>query len=797
MPELPKHYDFVARETYWQKFWETEKIFVFDAKNKKPVYSIDTPPPTISGRMHIGHAFSYAHADMIARYRRMKGENVFYPFGTDDNGLPTQLLIEKEKKVRAVDLGRDKFVELVQNILEKELRPEYLAGFKKLGLSCDFSLYYTTINERCRKLSQKAFIDLYQMKPKRVYRQEAPGMYCPKCRTAISQVECEDRERPSIFNDIVFNVAGKDLIISTTRPELLPACVAVFYHPDDKRYQLLKGKQASVPLFGFAVPILADRRVDMEKGTGIVMCCTFGDQTDMEWQKAYNLPIKVAIGADGKMTELAQEYRGMSIKDARAKIIDDMKTKKRLLKQENIVHAVNVHERCGTEIEFIKSKQWFIKYLDLRDKMLEWGKMLNWQPPHMFNRYENWVKGLQWDWCISRQIYYGIPFPVWYCEKCGTIILPDEKDLPIDPIKDRPSVKKCPQCGHEKFKPETDVLDTWATSCLTPRIVNELARERGVKKDLLPMNLRPQAHDIITFWLFKTMVRTQLQLQKQPFSDVMISGWVLDPHGKKMSKSKGNVIKPKEVFDKFGVDAYRYWAAGSTPGTDHSYREEEVKVGKRLVTKLWNAGKFCLQHLEKHDPGSERVEPEPVDRWILDQLRRTIETADQAFTAYNYTQALEVIDRFFWRDFTDRYLEFIKYRLYGAEGKSRAAARQVLYQVFLSVLKLYAPIIPFSTEEIYQFLYRHWEKEKSLHLTRWPKDFGEWLMPSSEMLSFSQVLSLIDEIKKHKADHKISVARELPEYSVTDAVLKKFIANPAFAPYVEFVRQTMRVRVLK
>ncbi len=795
MSELPKHYDFATQESKWQKFWETEKIFEFKPDDGRPIYSIDTPPPTVSGRMHIGHAFSYAHADMIARYHRMKGENVLYPFGTDDNGLATQLLVEKEKKVRAVSLGREKFVELVLQTLENELRPEYISGFKQIGLSCDFSLYYTTINERCRRISQSAFIDLY--KNKRAYRQEAPGMYCPKCRTAISQVECEDRELPSIFNDIVFKVDGRDLIISTTRPELLPACVAVFYHPDDKRYQSLKDQQATVPLFGFTVPILADRRVDMAKGTGIVMCCTFGDQTDMEWQKAYQLPIKVAIGANGKMTELAQGYKDLSIKDARAKIIEDMKVQKLLTKQENIVHAVNVHERCGTEVEFIKSKQWFIKYLDLRDRMLEWGKQLNWQPKHMFNRYENWVKGLQWDWCISRQIYYGIPFPVWYCEKCGEIILPAEKDLPIDPLKDQSSIKKCPACGADKFKPETDVLDTWATSCLTPRIINELAQARGVKKDLIPLNLRPQAHDIITFWLFKTVVRSQMQLQKQPFEDVMISGWVLDPHGKKMSKSKGNVIKPKDVFDKFGVDAYRYWAAGSTPGSDHSYREEEVKVGKRLVTKLWNAGKFCALHLEKYKPQDELAESEPVDRWILNQLRQTIEAAAKGFEIYNYTQALEAIDRFFWRDFTDRYLEFVKYRLYGTDAKSKTAAQQTLYQVFLAILKLYAPIIPFITEDVYQFLYQNTEKAKSLHLTSWPEVEKTQGMPAGESAEFDKILAVVEEIKKFKANNKMSVAKELDDYAVQDAGLKEFIATPGFIAHAEFVRQAMRVKNIK
>ena len=461
--ELPKRYDPKESEPKWQKFWEENKVYKFNKESKAEIFSIDTPPPTVSGKMHLGHAFMYSQMDFIARFKRMQGFNIFYPFGTDDNGLPTKLLIEKEKKVRAHDLGRKEFVKLCLETLKKEIRPKYIEDWKRIGTSCDFDLFYTTINEHCQKISQKSFIDLYN--DGREYRTEAPAMHCPKCRTAISQVECEDKEISSFFNDIVFKVDNngkeEELIIATTRPELLPACVAVFYHPDDARYQKLKGKTAKVPLFDFEVPILEDKKADPEKGTGLVMCCTFGDSTDCEWQKIHKLPIKEAIGKDGKMTELAGKYEGNTIVTARKMIIEDMKDQKLLLSQEPINHPGNTHERCGTPIEFIHSKQWFVKYLDLKPQMEKWGEKLGWFPHHMKNRYDNWVKGLQWDWCISRQLPFGIPFPVWYCKECDEIILADEKQLPVDPLTDKPPVDKCPKCGSTEFIPEKDIINTW------------------------------------------------------------------------------------------------------------------------------------------------------------------------------------------------------------------------------------------------------------------------------------------------------------------------------------------------
>ncbi len=786
MNKLPKHFDFATREAYWQKFWEDENVFTFDAASKKKVYSIDTPPPTISGKLHVGHASSYTQGDMVARYHRMKGENVFYPFGTDDNGLPTQKLVEKEKKVRAIDLGRDKFVKLVLETLEKEFRPSYIAEFKRAGLSSDFTLSYSTIDDRSRRLGQWSFIELY--KKDRAYQQDSPTMWCRACRTAISQVELEDEELDSTFNDIIFKVDGKDLVIATTRPELLPACVAVFYHPEDKRYQKFEGKKAKVPLFDFEVPIMADKRVDMEKGTGIVMNCTFGDQMDMEWQKAYKLPIKEAIGPDGKMTEIAGKYKRLSIPDAREKVIEDMKQTGLLKNQQKIKHTVNVHERCGTEIEFLKSKQWFIKYLDLKDKMLEWGNELKWFPEFMQNRYDNWVKGLQWDWCISRQIFYGIPFPVWYCKDCGEVILAEEKDLPVDPLKDKPPVDKCPKCGKSEFEGEADIINTWATSSLSPQVGDELAKERGLEKGVFPQNLRLQSHDIITFWVFNTVVKSQLHFKKNPFKDVLISGWVLDSKGKKMSKSKGNVVEPQKVFDEFGVDAFRYWAAGASPGTDHNFNQEEVRVGKKTVTKLWNVMKFASMHLEDFKPVgttlglSEGLES--VDHWILSKLSLAIKNSTASFDKYNYTGSREATDKFFWSDFTDRYLEFVKYRLYGEDKVSKKTAQQIFYTVFLTVLKLYAPIIPYVTEEIYQTMFKKFEKTKSVHLLDWPKEFSQ---KSPE--EFQEVLELVDEIKKYKSEQGLSMGKELESYKVKDLSLKDEDR--------EFVKNVMRVRELK
>lgn len=737
--EKSKEYNFKEAEPRIREFWEKEKLYAFDKNSKKKIYSVDTPPPTVSGEMHIGHACSYSQQDFVIRYKRMSGFNIFYPFGTDDNGLPTERLVEKTKKVKAKDMPRQDFIKLCMEFLEIE-RPRFIQDWKNIGISCDWSIFYSTIDEHSRRIAQWSFLDLY--KKGRLYRKDAPAMFCPECKTGVAQVEVQDKEIESTFNDIIFKIDDEELVIATTRPELLPACVAIFYHPGDKRYERYKGKLAKVPLFNFEVPILEDERADPEKGTGIVMCCTFGDQTDMEWQKAHNLPIKIAITEDGKMTSLAEKYQGLTIKEARKEIINDLKKAGLLKKQVPIKHMVNVHERCGTEIEFIKSKQWFVKYLDLKDKMLRWGSELIWHPEYMKHRYDNWVKGLQWDWLISNQRYFGVAFPVWYCSRCEEVILAKEEDLPVDPLKDKPSVIKCPKCGSKDFVPETDVLNTWFTSSMTPQIAIGLM-PKEIQKKLFPMDLRPQAHEIITFWLFNTVVKSRLHFGKNPWKHALISGFVT-MQGEKMSKSKGNIVRPQDIIEKYGADAIRYWAASSKLGEDFDYQEKDIITGKKTITKLWNASKFVFMNLQDYN-GQKPKKIEKLDEQFLDKLNSVVKKSTEAFENYEYSKAKTEVDNFFWQDFCDNYLEIIKNRIYNEKGDKRLSAQYTLYQSLLTILKLFAPFMPYITEEIYQIYFRKTEKEKSIHLSSWPEYKRE--TPTLELEIFFELLKKVRQEK--------------------------------------------------
>ncbi|MFT4304884.1 MAG: valine--tRNA ligase [Candidatus Woesearchaeota archaeon] len=750
-----ENYDFLEAEKRILDKWIKQGIYKFDKESNKPIFSIDTPPPTVSGKMHIGHAFSFCQQDFIARFKRMKGFNVFQPFGTDDNGLATERLIEKINKTKATKMDRHEFSKLCLNTLETQLRPEYVQDWKNIGMSCDWDIFYTTINEESIKISQLKFLDL--IKKNRAYRKEAPVIWCPQCATALSQVEVEDIELDSSFNDIVFNVDGKELIIATTRPELLPACVAVIYNPEDDRYKHLKDKKAKVPLFNFEVPILEDSRVMMDKGTGIVMCCTFGDQTDMEWQKAFDLPIKTAFTPDGKMTEIADNYKGLTIKEARKEIINDLKEKKLLINQKPIKHPVNTHERCSTEVEFMHSKQWFIKYLDLKDEFIKRGNELNWYPKHMKNRYDNWVKGLQWDWCISRQRFSGVPFPVWYKKDTLEPIYADEDQLPVDPLKDLPK-------GYSKDEiiAEKDIMDTWATSSLTPHLSTYRFKNEKFYDQLYPMNLRPQAHDIITFWLFNTVVRSHIHENSLPFKDVMISGWALDPKGKKMSKSKGNVIAPQDILNKFGADALRYWAAGSKLGEDVPYQEKDIVTGKKTVTKLWNASKFAHMHLKDYNnkiPQNLQI----MDKWILSKINKIIKISTESFDKYEYSKTRLEVDNFFWNIFCDYYLEIIKDRLYNPDRRGKDEQLSALYSLnktLINVLKLFAPIMPYVTDEIYT----NFSKE-NIHVSKWPEYEENLVNEDIEKIgdAFIKILGLI---RKHKSDNNLSLKVEIDKIKI-------------------------------
>ncbi|MFH1127483.1 MAG: valine--tRNA ligase [archaeon] len=747
-------YDPKVREPEIQAFWEKENVYKFDEASKKKVYSIDTPPPTVSGKMHLGHAFSYSQADFIARYKRMRGHNVFYPFGFDDNGLATERFVEKKENVRATKMPRKEFVKLCLKSTteaEKSLKDSWA----RLGISCDWGISYRTIDDESQRTSQLSFVKLYKMG--REYQKEAPTIWCPKCQTAIAQVELEDQELDSTFNDIRFRMDdGTDLVIATTRPELLPSCVAVFVHPEDKRYKKYAGKDATIPIFGQKVKILADERADPEKGTGAVMCCTFGDQTDIEWYKAHNLPMKISITKDGFMNENALTYKGMTIKDARKKIVEDLKKEGALVSQKPIKHAVNVHERCGTEIEILNTKQWFIRYLDLKDDFIKAGRKIKWYPEYMRIRYDNWINGLQWDWCISRQRYFGVPFPVWYCRKCGEIIVAEESELPVDPLEDIP--KKACKCGSREFDGERDVLDTWATSSLTPEIALRWQKDKKFFKKMYPMDLRPQAHDIITFWLFNTVVKGLLHENEIPWKNTMISGHALDPHGKKMSKSKGNAIDPIETIKNNSADALRFWAAGSKLGDDLAFQEKDFITGRKFIVKLFNASRFAMIHLE----GYKKLKSKPkdittIDRWALSKLHQLIRISTDEFERHEYTRSKAETEKFFFQILCDNYLEIAKDRLYNQEKYEKSeveSAKYTLYEMLLSVLKLVAPIMPHITEEIYQSHFRDKEGDVSIHVSSWPV-YDELMVDEKALDAGDLAVKAISAIRQYKSERKM------------------------------------------
>ncbi|MBI2107050.1 valine--tRNA ligase [Candidatus Woesearchaeota archaeon] len=753
---MKENYNPNEAEPRLQKFWETNKIYQFDIKSKKPIFSIDTPPPTVSGKMHMGHAFSYSQMDFIARYKRMKGYNLFYPFGTDDNGLPTERLIEREKGVKAVDMERKAFVKLCLDSLEKEFRPRYIQDWKKIGMSCDFSLFYTTINEHSQKISQKSFLDLYRQK--RAYRKEGPTIWCTECRTAIAQVEMQDEEK---MTDLVYievkTEDGTPLVFATTRPELYPSCVGMSVNPEDARYKNIVGKKVVMPITGSKIIVTADKIVDPNFATGVVYFCSSGDAQFLEWEKNHPVKNKIYIlNKDGTMNQDAGKYKGLNILETRKKIVEDLQAIGAVKKIEPLKHVVNVHERCGTDVEYRVSKQWFIKYLDLKEKFLKDGGKLNWHPEYMKVRYDNWVKGLQWDWCISRQRYFGVPFPVWYCKKCSETILADEKDLPADPLYKRPNVAKCPKCSCKEFIPEKDVLDTWATSSLTPRIAIELIKNESLKKKLFPMSLRAQAQDIITFWLVNTLVKSQLHFKKNPWKDVMISGWGLDPKGKKMSKSKGNIIEPQDMMKKYSSDCLRFWASGSKLGDNLAFQEKELIACQKITVKLWNASKFVFMHMEDFN----FKKPKKIlttDRCLVSKLNKLVKDCTESFDSYDYSRVKLDTEQFFWHTFCDNYLEIIKDRLYNPDkrGKeARLSAQYALYASLLKIIKLMAPIIPHITEEVYQKYFLKNEKIKSIHISEWPEIEA---VDKKLNESYEELMNLISEVRMYKNQNKKSL----------------------------------------
>jgi valyl-tRNA synthetase len=788
----PGEYDHQVVEAATRALWETHDVYRYDRAGHGPVFSVDTPPPTVSAaHLHVGHAMSYSQPDFIVRYRRMRGERVFYPIGFDDNGLPTERYVEQAYGVRAVDMPRAEFVALC--LAETQRTAEtYEDLWRRLGLSVDWSLRYSTIDLRCQRTAQTSFVTLYDAGYLR--RVQDPVLWCPEDQTSLAQADVEDLERTSRLHTIRF---GENVMIATTRPELLPACVALYHHPADTRYQGLT--TAWVPLFGYEVPVLADQDVDPEFGTGLMMVCTFGDSEDvLRWRRDH-LALRLVVQPDGRLGELAGPFAGLQVTQARAAVVKALDEAGLLVSSVPIRQVVGVHERCQTPVEFQIRPQWFIAVREHADRFRARAAELEWIPPFMRRRLEDWIDGLKWDWNITRQRRYGVPFPVWFCASCDAPVLARLEDLPVDPLTDKPPAQACPSCGHDELTGDLDVMDTWMTSSLTPQI-NDGWAVGGTDPALVPMSMRVQAFEIIRTWLFYSVVQSELLFGRVPWRTALISGWGLSEQGKKLSKrdldkSTGpdgyNRYVPDDVMGKYGADALRLWATRGRIGTDLKYNEKDVRTGRKFTVKLWNVGRFLSINLGNFDAAAPALplgDRDIVDRWVLSHLADAIDEATAAFESHDYAQAYQAASRMFWSVYTDRYLEMIKDRLVDSPGldstdpeyPNRNGAQWTLWESFRALLGLFAPFAPFLTERMYQRFYREHEDAVSLHLTRWPVADPRW---RSDRSAVDQLAVILDATRVLRSGLRLGNSARLSQlivqpHDANAAALLDQIAEP-------------------
>jgi valyl-tRNA synthetase len=821
----PDHFDAAGVEKRLAETWEKEAVYRYDpGQSRDNTFIVDTPPPTVSGSLHVGHVFSYTHTDIIVRYQRMKGKNIYYPMGWDDNGLPTERRVQnyfhircdprlpyepalrlaqaeaaqREKPARSV--SRRNFIDLCREVTEKD-EEAFRALWQRAGLSVDWNEMYTTIDEKSRRIAQLSFLDLFAKG--HVYSQEAPTMWDVDFRTAVAQAEVEDRTVAGVFHQIAFGVEGQErtFVIATTRPELLPACVAIAIHPDDARYRDLLGKRAVTPAFKVSVPVFASDAVDPEKGTGILMVCTFGDSSDVRWWREMKLELRQVIALDGTLLPVRFGAPGWSSREperanafyarlAGKRILEARKEMVAILRDpaaaaagdapplrgepQQLTHAVNFYEKGEHPLEFITTRQWFVRLLDKKDMLREMGSSISWHPDHMRLRYLNWTDNLMFDWCVSRQRFFGVAFPVWYPldEKCrpdySRPILADPARLPVDPLTD------VPPGGEESargvaggFTGEPDVFDTWFTSSLSPQRVSlwKLDPERHAR--LFPMDVRPQAHEIIRTWAFYTIAKAALHEGVIPWKHILLSGWILDPDRKKMSKSKGNVVTPMEYLELYTADGVRYWAGSARLGADTTFDEKVLKVGKRLVTKLYNAGKFVLSQTSEVSP----IECE-IDRAFAARLAACVERATRAMEEFNFSRALSETESFFWGSFTDAYIELVKNRAKGAapagsSGQDQGSAVAGLRLALNVLLRLFAPFLPYVTEEIWSWVFARETGAPSIHRAAWPgsADFASVPAPADPR-SFDAAAACLATIHAFKTRAHASVGAELTRLAV-------------------------------
>jgi valyl-tRNA synthetase len=801
---IPEKPSLEGLEAKWRARWEADGTFRFDrSKPRAEVFSIDTPPPTVSGSLHPGHVFSYTHTDLVARYQRMRGKEVFYPMGWDDNGLNVERRVQLvtgtivdptlpydpgfqrpttvDPKARPIPVSRPNFIELCEAVVP-QFEAEYHDLWSNIGLSVDWEHTYTTIGSKATRTSQRGFLRL--VRRDLAYRAESPTLWDVDMRTAVAQAELEDRELGAAYHKLVFRQAdGTPLPIDTTRPELLPACVAVVAHPDDERYRPLFGHTATTPLFGAEVPIVAHRLADPEKGTGAAMVCTFGDTTDVTWWRELSLPIRAIVQRDGRLRPVTwgedgwssvdpaeaqaahDELAGKTVKQAQKRIVE-LLTEAGAIDGDirPITHPVKFWEHGTRPLEIVTSQQWFIRYPD-KGELLARGKELIWWPEFMRVRYEDWVNGLIGDWNITRQRFFGVPFPVWYpIDAEGrtdflTPILADEASLPVDPTTAVPPGYEEPQRNQPGgFAADPDVMDTWATSSLSAQIVCGWGDDPDLFERTFPMDLRPQAHEIIRTWLFSSVVRSHYEHESLPWRNAAISGFIVDPDRKKLSKSLGNADDPNFLLEKYGADAFRYWSASGRPGMDMAFHEDQMKIGRRLAIKVLNASKFALGF----GSSSSGTVTEPLDQAMLAELAHLVEGATQAFDRFDYARALERTEAWFW-SFCDDYLELVKNRAYG-DGDGALSAQAALDLALEALLKLFAPFLPYVTEEAWS-----WWREGSIHRSSWPGAAPlRTAAGDADTLPLRVAADVLSEVRRAKSEAKRSMRTPVAEVVVTD-----------------------------